>query len=97
MGETIFAQGMVVKQRDNAPAFVVCSLSIKVDEFIATLQQHRKGEWVNIEILRGKTPPHRPYAAIDQWEPNTQQPQQQPQQPPQAPPFPGDGMGSVQY
>jgi len=88
-----FANGLIVKPRGNAPQWVLAKVSIKVDEFIQTLQQYNKNGWVNIDLkvsAGGKA-----YAEIDTWEPNggcsgyvTQQTNQMPQrQAPPPPPF----------
>ena len=84
MADKVFANGMIVKKaRDNAPSFVKCGLSFKVDEFIQTLQQNNNNGWVNVDIKvsqNGKL-----YAEIDTWRPNAPQTPQQPQQPQQTP------------
>lgn len=68
MSETKFMDGLIVKKkRDKAPDFVKCHLSIKVDEFIATLQANAKDGWVNGDILMSKG--GKLYAKIDDWEP----------------------------
>jgi len=67
--DTIFAKGLIVKRRDNAPEYVLCNLSVKVSEFIEFLQQHAQDDWVNIECkVSGKT--GKPYAQLDTWRPN---------------------------
>jgi len=68
MTDKIFANGMVVKERrTNAPDYVICNLSIKVDEFIQTLQAHQSNGWVNVNCLVAKS--GKPYAEIDTWRP----------------------------
>lgn len=106
--EKVFANGFIIKERNpNCPEWVVGNVSIKVDEFIQTLQQYNKNGWVNITIKKsqgGKT-----YAEIDTWEPQQRQPQvpppqqqayqpppQQPQQPPQYPQTQSYGGHTVQ-
>ena len=68
MADKIFANGMIVKERRNAPEYVLVKLSIKVDDFRKTLIQHEDNGWVNINILRGKT--GKEYAEIDTWKPS---------------------------
>lgn len=95
--QKVFANGMIVKPRHpNAPDYVKGNLSIKVDEFIQTLQQNNNNGWVNISIKQSQNGKN--YAEIDTWRPAQQaqapQPMQQapapqapqaPQQAPQAP------------
>ena len=54
--ETIFVDGLIFKSKhENAPDFVLGSISVKVDELTAFLQKHRSETgWVNIDFLRGK-------------------------------------------
>ena len=68
MAEKIFANGMVVKERRNAPEYVIAKLSIRVDDFRKTLTQHEDNGWVNINILRGRS--GKEYAEIDTWKPS---------------------------
>ena len=66
--ETEFADGLIVKApRNGAPDYVIGSLSIKREEFIAWLSS-REGEWVNLEMKRAKS--GKCYAAVDNWKPN---------------------------
>lgn len=73
--ETIFADGMMfTKKRDGAPDFVLGGVSIKVDEFVAFLQKHKKEDgWVNLDMLRGKDKEDgtkgRPYFKLNDWKP----------------------------
>jgi hypothetical protein len=62
-----FANGLICKRRDNAPEFVVANLSVKVDEFVAFLQEHQDKGWVNIDmcVSRGG----KMYASLDTWKP----------------------------
>jgi len=67
MADMIFADGLIVKKRDGAPDFVVCNLSIKVDEFIPWLDEHRSNGWVNLDVKISKN--GKMYASKDTWEP----------------------------
>ncbi len=68
MSDTKFADGMIVKdKREQAPDFVKCHVSIKVEEFIQTLRDNERDGWVNIDILRSKQ--GKLYAKIDDWLP----------------------------
>jgi hypothetical protein len=65
--DKIFADGLIVKRAENAPDFVTCNLSFKVDEFIAFLKQHESNGWVNVDCMVGRSGKH--YAALDTWKP----------------------------
>ena len=78
MADKVFADGLIVKRHLAAPEWATCKLSVKVDEFIAFLNQNQDNGWVNIEVNRGQTGKY--YAALDTWKPNTQTHPQQPQQ-----------------
>jgi len=68
MSDKIFAKGMVVKERHpKTPDYVICNLSVKVDEFIQTLQENQSNGWVNIKCQVAKS--GKPYAEIDTWQP----------------------------
>jgi len=67
MTDKVFIDGMIVKRREQAPEYVLCNLSVKVDEFIAFAQQHQKAGWLNIDCMVGKS--GKPYAALDTWQP----------------------------
>ena len=97
MADKIFANGMIVKDRRNAPEYVLVKLSIKVDDFRKTLTQHEDNGWVNINILRGRS--GKEYAEIDTWKPSggrqgegsypaSAQRQSAPRQTPPPPPYP---------
>jgi hypothetical protein len=79
--ETIFADGLIVKKNENAPDFVICNLSVKVDEFEKFIKQHQKNGWVNLSCLVGRNKPDgtsgKPYAKLDTYEPK-QEAQQTP-------------------
>ena len=92
MSDITFANGMIIKDRGAAPEYVIAKVSIKVEEFIQTLQEHSDNGWVNIEIKQAKSGKN--YASIDKWKPNSDKSActgyttkvQAPQAPP--PPFP---------
>lgn len=68
MEEKIFADGFVVKRSDKAPDFVLCNLSIKVDEAVAFLNKHSVNGWVNLGCKRSQAGKF--YAELDQWKPD---------------------------
>jgi len=65
--EKIFTAGLIVKRNDKAPEYVLCNLSIKVDEFTAFMQQHQSNGWINVNCLLSKS--GKPYACLDTWKP----------------------------
>ena len=65
--EVIFADGFIVKKKDNAPEWVLGSLSIKVDEAVAFLKLHNNKGWVNIEMKLSRD--GKPYCQLDTWQP----------------------------
>lgn len=64
--ERIFADGFIIKRRENAPEFVIGNLSVKVDEAIAFLKKYEKKGWVNLDIKRGRS--GNPYIELDNFE-----------------------------
>ena len=65
--EKIFADGFSFKRKPNAPDFVVGSMSVKVDEAVDFLKEHKKKGWVNIDIKTAKS--GNLYMELDTWEP----------------------------
>ena len=68
--ETVFADGMMFNRKhENAPDFVLGSVSFKVDDFIAFLQKHKKADgWVNVDMLKPKDADKKPYFKLNTWE-----------------------------
>jgi len=68
MSDKIFANGLIVKERHpKTPDYVICNLSVKVEEFIQTLKDNESNGWVNVKVLVAKS--GKPYAEIDTWQP----------------------------
>lgn len=65
--ERTFADGFIFKRRDNAPEFVIGSISVKVDEAITFLKKNEKKGWVNLQVKRGRS--GNPYIELDTFEP----------------------------
>jgi len=65
--DKIFVDGMIVKRHENAPDFVICSLSLKGAELVAFMRQHQKDGWVNIQVKRSQG--GKLYAELDTWKP----------------------------
>jgi len=65
--DKVFVDGLIVKRHENAPDYVLCNLSIKVEELIPFLQQHASNGWVNVQCKQGKS--GKLYAELDTWKP----------------------------
>lgn len=69
--EVKFIDGLIVKSpHENAPDFVKCKLSFKVDEIITCLQANAKNGWVNADMKKSKA--GKLYIVIDDYEPKKQ-------------------------
>jgi hypothetical protein len=70
MADIIFADGLMAKRpHENAPPFIICKLSIKVDDFAKTVKKHAEKGWLNIVVKESKNGIY--YAVIDDWKPRT--------------------------
>jgi hypothetical protein len=49
-----FINGIIFKKKENAPDFVIGSLSIKVEEFTNSIKEHSKNGWVNLDIKKSQ-------------------------------------------
>ncbi len=73
--ETIFPDGMSFKKPEElkfkVPEFIKGKISIRVDQFTAFMQKHRKGDWVNLDLLES----HKGnwYLKLDTWVPTKKQ------------------------
>ena len=67
MTEKTFTDGLIVKRADNAPDFVLCDISIKVEEFTKWMQDHQNKGWVNISLLMSKG--GKPYGVKNTFKP----------------------------
>ena len=67
--EKIYAKGLFAKRNEKAPEFVVCSLSVKTDDFVQFLKENtnEKG-YVNLQVLKSKDKGTL-YAVVDTFEP----------------------------
>ena len=68
--EKVFADGFIFKRKENAPEFVVGSMSIKVDEAMAFLAQNETKGWVNLDVKLSKGGKF--YMELDTWKPKTE-------------------------
>jgi hypothetical protein len=64
--EKVFADGFIFKRSDNAPDWVVGSMSVKVEDAIAFLQANAKNGWVNLKVNSAKSGKY--YMELDTWE-----------------------------
>jgi len=64
--EKVFADGIIFKRNDNAPAWAVGKLSFKVEEAISFLNANAKKGWVNLNINQGQSGKY--YIELDTWE-----------------------------
>lgn len=67
MTEKTFTDGLIVKRAENAPDFVLCNVSIKVEDFTKWMKDHQDKGWVNISLLVGKS--GKPYGVKDMYKP----------------------------
>ena len=86
MADKVLAIGFFGKApRAGAPAFVKGSVSVKVQDAIAFLQQNEnEAGYVNIDLLENKTDPSKWNAFLNDWKPEKKEVVQQatPEQPP---------------
>lgn len=54
MADKKFINGIIFKKKENAPDFVIGSLSIKAEEAMASIQEHAKNGWVNLDIKKSQ-------------------------------------------
>jgi hypothetical protein len=79
MAEKIFAEGIIFKRNDNAPDFVIGSMSVKVSEFVPFLQANAKNDWTNLQVKKSQN--GKMYVELDTFEPKPQGGSQQASQP----------------
>jgi hypothetical protein len=76
MSDTVFANGLIVKTKENQPQWVLANLSFKVNDFTKFMNDNQSNGWVNVQLLKSKD--GKPYAKLDNWKPSeeaTRQPQ----------------------
>lgn len=69
--ETIkkFIRGLFTSRRDNAPSFVLASLSFKTEQFIEWLKENTNASgYCNIDVLQGQD--GKPYCKHNDWQPS---------------------------
>ena len=68
-----FVDGLIVKRNDNAPDFVICNLSIKVEDLKGWLDRNDEGSgWINVKVNRSQG--GKLYAERDTWKPKQTNP-----------------------
>ena len=69
--ENVFVKGMFVKRNEKAPDFVVCSISLKIDEFAKFVKENKNDKgYLNVQVLKSKDKGTL-YAVLDTFEPKT--------------------------
>ena len=69
--ENFYAKGLFAKRNEKAPEFVLCSLSIKTDDFIQFLKENTNDKgYVNLQVLKSREK-GTIYAILDTFEPKT--------------------------
>lgn len=63
--EKVFANGLRASKKADEPDWVVCSLGVKVDEFIQFIREHEKNGWTNLKVKMSKA--GNMYAELDSW------------------------------
>lgn len=70
MPEQNFTKGIFPKRNAKAPGFVICSLSIKCEDFYQFLTDNvNDAGYVNIDVLRSKNKPDELYSVLNTWKP----------------------------
>ena len=88
MSDKIFADGVYITRKDNAPDFVIASVGVNVDKFIKQLQELRNERgYVNYQILKNKND-NGYHMSVDTWQPQQQSQSAPAQSEPTPPPVP---------
>lgn len=66
--EKVFADGFIWKKpRENAPDFVLGSISIKADEAVFFIKKNTINGWVNLDVKKSKN--GKIYMELNTWKP----------------------------
>lgn len=69
MAEQNFITGLFTSRRENAPDFLLASLSFKTEPFIDWLKNNTNAKgYCNIDLLKSKE--GKPYSKLNDWKPN---------------------------
>lgn len=72
MADTKFVEGIIVKEpHENAPAFVIASLSFKAEEIIPFIEKHAVKGWMNAQMKKSKG--GKLYLELNEWKPKNNQ------------------------
>ena len=64
-----YVKGMFAKRNEKAPDFVVCSISLKIDEFAKFVKENKNDKgYLNVQVLKSKDKGTL-YAVLDTFEP----------------------------
>lgn len=66
-----FINGIIFKKKENAPDFVIGSLSIKVEEAMASIKEHSKNGWVNLDIKKSQKGTY--YVEVNEYQKDKQE------------------------
>ncbi len=69
--DKVFADGFLFKRNENAPDFVVGSMSVKVEEAVTFLNKHNNNGWVNLQVKTSQGGKY--YMELDTFKPKAQQ------------------------
>jgi len=69
MSETIFADGMIIKDGHFNEGKTHLKVSFKVEDFAKFVKEHTEDGWLNVEIKTSRDGSKK-YAALDTWKPD---------------------------
>lgn len=69
MADKTFAKGVIGKtKKDSQPEFVIGSLGIKSEEFVAFLNEHTNAQgWCNLDLLKQKADPTKISVVLNEY------------------------------
>jgi hypothetical protein len=78
MSDKVYLNGLIIKGRENQFGEEELKVSVKVEDLVKELQQHKDERgWVNLEIRKKKQPSDKGvshYTVLDTWKPSGQAP-----------------------
>lgn len=67
--DKIFADGLIFREEENAPDWVIGKISVKTNDFIAFLNEHQnENGWLNLSVKRSRS--GKAYTELDTWKPD---------------------------
>ena len=95
--ENVFVKGMFVKRNEKAPDFVVCSISLKIDEFAKFVKENKNDKgYLNVQVLKSKDKGTM-YAVLDTFEPKTTATPEQTKKVTKNDPFQNGNSGEIPF